>query len=68
MVNLETENVTAIHGLGFKNWSNFKLDASDRDNGKNCESILFLFLAFSSRKVLDLHCLKENLDDIDARD
>ena len=35
VVNLETENVTAIHGLGFKNWSNFKLDASDRDNGKN---------------------------------
>jgi hypothetical protein len=34
-VDLETENITAIHGLGFKNWSNSKLDASDRDNGDN---------------------------------
>ena len=41
MVNLETENVTAIHGLGFKNWSNFKLDASDRDNGKIVNQFCF---------------------------
>ncbi|XP_061188899.1 uncharacterized protein LOC133197075 [Saccostrea echinata] len=32
-IDLETENITAIHGLGFKDWRNSKLDASDKDNG-----------------------------------
>ncbi|XP_048764908.2 mesenchyme-specific cell surface glycoprotein-like isoform X1 [Ostrea edulis] len=39
IVDLETENITSIHGLGFKNWSNSKLDASDRDNGINIRSL-----------------------------
>ncbi|XP_050413240.1 uncharacterized protein LOC126827745 isoform X3 [Patella vulgata] len=32
-VNLITETITAIHGLGAKSWSNYKLDPSDKDGG-----------------------------------
>ncbi|XP_061188897.1 mesenchyme-specific cell surface glycoprotein-like [Saccostrea echinata] len=38
-VDLETENITAIHGLGFKDWRNSKLDASDKDNGINIRTL-----------------------------
>lgn len=43
MVDLGTENVTAIHGLGFKNWGNSKLDASDKDGGNEFVSFIFKF-------------------------
>lgn len=39
VVDLRTENITAIHGLGFKNWENSKLDASDKDGGINIRSL-----------------------------
>lgn len=42
MVDLGTENITAIHGLGFKNWGNSKLDASDKDGGNEFGSFFFL--------------------------
>lgn len=43
VVDLGTENVTAIHGLGFKNWGNSKLDASDKDGGNEFVSFIFKF-------------------------
>lgn len=39
VLDLETENITSIHGLGFKDWKNSKLDASDRDGGINIRSL-----------------------------
>ncbi|KAL3860619.1 hypothetical protein ACJMK2_010717 [Sinanodonta woodiana] len=30
-VDLVSETITAVHGLGFKDWSKFKMDASDKD-------------------------------------
>lgn len=32
VVDLDTDNITAIHGLGFKQWGQF--DASDTDGGE----------------------------------
>lgn len=34
-VDLINKNITSIHPLGFKNWTNFKLDASDKDQKIN---------------------------------
>ncbi|XP_048764949.2 mesenchyme-specific cell surface glycoprotein-like [Ostrea edulis] len=33
VVDLQTENITTIHGLGFKDWSQLRLDPSDKDGG-----------------------------------
>ena len=34
VVDLQAENISAIHGLGFKDWSQLRLDPSDKDGGK----------------------------------
>ncbi|XP_070192260.1 uncharacterized protein [Littorina saxatilis] len=33
VVDLAADNITSVLGLGFKNWTLFQLDPSDRDNG-----------------------------------
>lgn len=58
MVDLQTENITSIHGLGFKDWSQLRMDPSDKDGGKihrllvidSRASVLFFFVSktFSS--------------------
>ncbi|XP_050413243.1 mesenchyme-specific cell surface glycoprotein isoform X4 [Patella vulgata] len=37
-VNLKTETITAIHGLGAKSWNATKLDPSDKDDGIHLSS------------------------------
>ncbi|XP_071089753.1 mesenchyme-specific cell surface glycoprotein-like [Haliotis cracherodii] len=34
-VDLETQTISEVYGLGYKNWSSLKLDPSDRDGGAN---------------------------------
>ncbi|WP_286235863.1 choice-of-anchor I family protein [Thalassotalea sediminis] len=35
IVDLSTDKITTVKGLGFKDWSNYLIDASDKDNGIN---------------------------------
>ncbi|XP_046549457.1 mesenchyme-specific cell surface glycoprotein-like [Haliotis rubra] len=37
-VDLETETISEVYGLGYKNWTSLKLDPSDRDGGANMNS------------------------------
>ena len=34
VVDLETENITHVHGLWYKDWSQSEIDVSDRDGGE----------------------------------
>ena len=34
VVDLETGEITSVHGLGFKDWSQSEIDTSDEDGGK----------------------------------
>ena len=46
VVDLQAENISAIHGLGFKDWSQLRLDPSDKDGGKKDKmmSVILLML------------------------
>lgn len=35
VINMSVPEVTSIHPLGYKNWTNYKLDVSDKDDGIN---------------------------------
>ncbi|OKY27325.1 choice-of-anchor I family protein [Thalassotalea sp. PP2-459] len=43
IVNLETNTLVDIKGLGFKDWSNFVIDASDKDDGINLKKYKNLY-------------------------
>lgn len=34
-VDLINQNITGVHGLGFKDWSKLTLDPSDKDRGRS---------------------------------
>ena len=40
-MDMATEEITHVHGLGFKDWSKSEMDASDRDGGRLIQILTF---------------------------
>ena len=43
VVDLETENISHVHGLGYKDWRQSEIDVSDTDGGELSTFRLIIF-------------------------
>ena len=59
IVNL-TDNTVEIRGLGFKDWSQFKIDVSDKDNGINLQSYQNLYGMYQPDTIASYQWLSTN--------